>query len=234
MATTPLYAARAAALRAIGMIPDYDLRYSLNESQKRHIRRLWSTYSEIATAPEQFFIRDVSRQTARLTRDNAIATHHPKGKAKAKIYVPRDNYRFIKVTSDKITLRVKEKYVDKQRQILLTPRRKILERIEYLSQEYPLRPNEYIQVRVGGKAPFSERFIDYTSLNNYMQKWEPRDPKQKHKKEELLAQISLTFFTDNKNTRPIDEEYLHELQESRKLKRERREKSKYQKRQGRR
>lgn len=188
------YKSKAKALKAIGALPSYDLRKSLNESQKRHIRRVWRELHEIATAPQKFFIRDVSRHTARTAKDNGIASKSIAGKKKAKIYIPRDHYETVKIKKDKIVLQVQETKVNKQRHILLTPTKKLLDRLKYLSEHKKLKPYEYLQVRVGNNAPFYQMFDSYENLLNYLSVWNPKDFKAD--KDNLIMQISIAIYTD--------------------------------------
>lgn len=194
MSTTVDYKRRASLLKAIGQIPGYDLRKTLNESQKRHIRRLWREFHEIATAPDQFFIREVSPQTAKIAKQNAISSHHSKGTKKAKIYVPKDHYENITIKDKKITLRVKEKYVDKQRQILLTPRKNILDRLKWLEENAKLKPYEFVTVRIGNHGMFSNVRISYEELSNYLSGWNPDDPLAD--REYLISQMSIIKLTN--------------------------------------
>lgn len=188
------YKAKAKALKAIGALPSYDLRKPLNESQKRHIRRVWRELHEIATAPEKFFIREVSRTTGKTAKDNGIASKALTGKKKAKIYIPRDHYQTVKIKKDKIILQAQEKKVNKQRHILLTPTKKLLDRLKYLSEHKKLKPYEYLQVRVGNNSPFHQMFDSYENLLNYLSGWNPKDFKAD--KDNLIMQISIAIYTD--------------------------------------
>ena len=192
--TSALYQSRAKDLKSIGMVPNYDLRKNLSESQKRYIRKLWREYHEIATAPDRFFIRDVSIETGNLAKSNGVAAHHSKGHKKSKIYVPKDNYNTVKISDNKITLRVKEKHADKQRQILLTPMRQFLDRLQYLSEHKKLHAYEFLQVRIGNNQPFHSSFSSYDELLNYVSGWQPKDIHTT--KDALIMQMSIVKYTD--------------------------------------
>lgn len=192
--TSALYQSRARDLKAIGMIQGYDLRSPLSDSQKRHIRRLWREFHEIAEAPEKFFIRDVSIDTGKIAKSNGVASHHTKGMKKSKIYVPKDNYKTVKISNKRITLQVKEKYVDKQRQILLTPMKNFLDRLKYLSETKKLQPYEFLQVRIGNHQPFHSSFNSYDELLNYVTGWQPKDAHTT--KDQLIMQMSIVKYTD--------------------------------------
>lgn len=187
------YLSRAKALKKIGALPKgYSTAktHAYTDSEKRHIRRLWQNFNEIATAPDRFFVRDVSARTGRLAKESGLATYKSKGSKKSKIYVAKDYYQSIEIKNNQIILGVEEQKVSKRRTILLTPRKNVLDRIQYLMETKPLKKYEYVQARIGNNAPFHTLY-DYGDFLNYMTAWQPKDEKWQGRKDELLTQLSI-------------------------------------------
>lgn len=191
------YREKGAALRRVGINP-YPGVTKFSESQKRHLRRLWAKYKEIAEAPEQFAVRLVSHKNAAIMREQGLAVY------KNTVAIPKHGYPDVHVRAGKI---IKSGIPGKT---AITPLVRPVDLYGALEKQLKKlkKGEEYLTVQIGDNGPFSSvMFSSMQSLAQYMRQWTPRvgrGPATGDQAAQLKREL-LTKMTIVKLSMPIDE-----------------------------
>lgn len=168
---------KASALKKARLLPAHYHVGRLTESQKRHVRRLWVEYSEIASAPTEFIVKKATRRAVLKAKESGFAAHNNL------IFVPREPGMLphsVVITDDAIVRKVRQGKPGVT-EIIKTIESPLIRKVDFflklddLRLHRPLRAHEYITVRIGGAAPFRGAHPTYDALERYVSNWFPRD-----------------------------------------------------------
>lgn len=187
----------AKKLKALGLIK-YDLRKNLNTGQKAAITRLTREYSFFLDNPQDFVVRNVSRKTAKLTKESGLKTIKSKSGKTAKVIIPAKGAISVKFKKGKI---VKE-YSDRKEIVLLTHKHDFLTQLEQNAEKWSDAPRKFFTVQIGENGPFAV-MRNAKDLLNYMKQWEPKDatPGSRQEavlKEKLMSQMVIIEIDDDR------------------------------------
>lgn len=199
------YLDKAKELKKLGLIdfaiPRKGKEHHLTPTQKGRITKAFKQNSEIIKNPQDFQKVSVSRKTAKQLDSAALIVKRSK---KSTAYIPKEKNQEIRVLKGGIIRKRKGDY-----EIKVYPAGwDTLKTADKLFAR-KLKRNEYVTAQIGDHAHFNRTFTSKNDLLNYLQGWQPKDPRTN--KSDLITKFALVKVRDDPDY--ISSRFMEEFDE---------------------